>query len=302
MPQLEAGTLAPPRRAGESPADRRAHPRIPSSRLPVRRVHIPHREPVSLVDLSSGGALLELPFQMSPESRFAVKLDTAVEQVELPFQLLRCYVAEINGGVKYHAAGAFDNLLNLQSLALRASSAARSLIAALERLQQGVQKTAAQFRHDAAFNEILGGVIAWLRRKESIDLVTLKVKAHLMQTYPSLVILPATATRYDHVSSVQAFGLTFTSPHAFSMHDRRVLKAAAQLIALLEDTRRKMHDEVDELQPQVVRTAADWVAGQPLTPTDVRLPRVDRPTPKPPESRESTWKEIESLIFKAAVF
>jgi hypothetical protein len=204
--------------------------------------------------------------------------------------------------VKYHAAGAFDSLLNVRSLALRASSAAQNLIAALDRLQQGVQKTAAQFRHDAAFSEILRGVITWLRRKESIDLVTLKVKAHLMQTYPSLVILPATATRYDHVSSVQAFGLTFTSPHTLSVHDRRVLKATAQLIALLEDTRRKMQDEVDDLQPEVIRTAADWVAGQPSTPMDVRLPRLDRTTAKAPESRESTWKEIESLIFKAAVF
>ena len=45
---------------------------------------------------------------MAPESRFAVKLDTSVEQIEVPFQMLRCYVAELKNGVTYHAAGAFD--------------------------------------------------------------------------------------------------------------------------------------------------------------------------------------------------
>src|SRR5262245_59939365 len=109
MLQQEADTLAPlSERLAESAADRRAHPRIPSAKLPVTRVHIPRRATVSLVDLSAGGALLELPFQLPPESSFAVKLDTAVEQIELPFQMLRCYVAELKGGVRYHAAGAFD--------------------------------------------------------------------------------------------------------------------------------------------------------------------------------------------------
>src|SRR5690242_13021162 len=38
-------------RPSENPADRRAHPRIPSARLPFNRVHIPQRATVSLVDL-----------------------------------------------------------------------------------------------------------------------------------------------------------------------------------------------------------------------------------------------------------
>lgn len=291
---------ADPERIGQDPADRRAHPRIPSAKLPVTRVHIPSRATVSLVDLSAGGALLELPFQMPPESRFAVKLDTAVEQIEVPFQMLRCYVAELKQGVTYHAAGAFDNLLNLQSLAQRASTAVQQLLASLERLQQGVKRAAAQSRHDAVFNEILRGVITWLRRGESIDLMRLKVTAHLTQTYPSLVILPTVTARLDHMSSVQAFGLTFTSQRTLSVHDRRVLKATAQLISLLEDARRQMREELDEHQPQVIRTAADWIATQPEVPhVKLRLPRLDQ-APAKEQPRESHWKEIESLIFKAA--
>jgi hypothetical protein len=222
-----------------------------------------------------------------------------VEQIEVPFQMLRCYVTDLKHGVKYHAAGAFDNLLNLQTLAQRASTAAQQLLAALERLQLSVQKTAAQFRHDAAFNEILRGVITWMRRGEAVDVMALKVKSHLQQTYPSLVILPTVAARLDRVSSVQAFGLTFTSKHALSVHDRRLLKAAAQLLALLEETRQKMRDEVADNRPEVIHTAADWITAQPPLP-EVRLPAVEAAPAKEPDPRESAWKEIESLIFKAA--
>src|SRR6185436_4749681 len=160
-------TAAP--RRGDNPADRRAHLRIPSARLPVKRVRIPNRPTVSLVDLSSGGALLTLPFQVPPESRFALKLDTAVEQVDVPFQLLRCYVAELNGGITYHAAGAFDSLLNLQALAQRASCSVQRLVSTLEHMRRNLLKSAAQSRGDAAFDEILGVSILWLRRNESLD-------------------------------------------------------------------------------------------------------------------------------------
>src|SRR5262245_50101217 len=225
-------------RPSENPADRRGHPRIPSSRLPFNRVHIPQRATVSLVDLSVGGALLELPFQMRPESRFAVKIDTPVDQVEVPIQLLRCYVSELKGGVTYHAAGVFDSALNLEALARRASPSGQRLLEALARLHQVVKKGAAQSRSDAAFEEILTAVIAGLRRGESIDLVTLKVKSHLTRSYPTLRIVPALLPAREQATSVQGFGLTFTSKFTLSVHDRRLLKSNAQLIAMLEQYQR----------------------------------------------------------------
>lgn len=304
MLQQNTSALAPaPLRPGENPADRRAHPRIPSAKLPVTRVHIPNRATVSLVDLSAGGALLQLPFQMPPESRFAVKLDTAVEQLEVPFQLLRCYVAELNGGVTYHAAGVFDNLLNIQGMAERASTSAQRLLGTLVRLQRSVRRVASS-RTDEAFSEVLNGAITWLRRGESIDLVTLKVKAHLTQTYPSLVIVPSVSSRCDHVASVQAFGLTFTSRYALSVHDRRLLKAAAQLISVLEDTQREMREEsdADTHAPQVIRSAADWIAAHPRAPYEERRPRLDpAAVVTEPDRGENAWKAIESMILKAAV-
>jgi hypothetical protein len=263
LQQTEAQPSMPLVRRSENPADRRAHPRVPPAKLALTSVRIPHRPSVSLVDLSSGGALLHLPFQIRPESRFALQLETSVEQLSVPIQLLRSYVADLNGGVTYHAAGAFDSLLDVRALMQRASGAAQRLIGAIERLQRGVKKTAAQSRSDAAFCEILGGVLTWLRRGDSLELVTLKVKAHLTQTYPSLLILPSQRPARDEASSVACFGLTLTSRYTLSAHDRRYLKSNAQLISMLEATWREMREELGpEPQPQVVHTAADWITGQ----------------------------------------
>ena len=279
------GTPAPAAvRPNDNSTDRRAHPRIPSSQLGVTRVHIPNRATASLVDLSAGGALLKMPFQLQPSSRFPFKLDTAGEQVEVPIQVLRCWVSSLHGGahggVTYLAAGAFERLVNVEAIAQRASGAGRRLLSSLERMKQGVQTMAAQTRHDAAFNELLGGTITWLRRGESIDLVALKVKAHLTQTYPSLVIVHSAAPLLDHVSSVSAFGMTFSSRHTLAMHDRRLLKAAAQLLTLLEEARLQIRDEVDHAEES---------------------PRViDQPRPAAaevtPSEREAAWKAIESMV------
>lgn len=286
---------------GDNPADRRAHPRIPSTRLPVTRVHIPARSAVSLVDLSAGGALLELPFQMAPESRFAVKLDTSIEQIEVPFQMLRCYVADLKNGITYHAAGAFDSLLDLQALAQRTSSVGRRLLESLERLQTVVQKAAAQSRSDAAFFEVLCAAITGLRRGESLDLVTLKVKAHLTQTFPTLSILPSAAIPRDQSTSVQAFGLTFLSRHTLSAQDRRLLKCNAQLLSMLEETRRDMRSERASDSPQIVYSAAEWLSTQQQQVHQlIATPRTSRPASRP-AADESSWKAIESLILKAAV-
>lgn len=252
-------------------SDRRAYPRIPSVKLPITRVRIPNRPAVALVDLSSGGALLNLPFQLPPESRFALQLETLGDPLTVPFQLIRCYVSNLHGGVTYHAGGAFDSLLDLRALAQRSSTVVSRLIDTLERMRRGVRKSASRPRSDAAFDEVLGAAICWLRRDESLDLVALKVKAHLTQTYPSLMIVPCLLPPRDEFNSVACFGLTLRSKHALSAHDRRLLKANAQLISMLEHTRRQMSDEedtapapmADESQsPMLIRTAAEWLMAQ----------------------------------------
>jgi hypothetical protein len=256
-----------------SGADRRAYPRIRPAKLGITRVDIRNRQSASLVDLSSGGALLELPFQISPESRVAVQLNTAGEKFEMSLQLLRCYVADLNGGVKYHAAGAFDRVLNLETLAIAASPAVRRLMISLERLERSVNNLATQSRSDAQFHETLTDVISWLRRSESLDLAVLKLKARLTQTYRSLLIIPATSPTFDRATSLECFGMTFKAKHPLSAHDRRFLKANAQLISILEETRRELRDEdARPGSPQVLHSAAEWLAAHSDRPA-LSLPR-----------------------------
>ncbi len=256
-----AEATAPGYRFSGDPADRRAHPRIPSSQLRVDKVRIPHRPSVSLVDLSSGGALLELPFPVPPDSRFGVELHTASDHVEVPFQLLRCYVAELKGGVKYHAAGAFGGLLNLQALAARASTSLQRLIGTLERML-AAQKSAAE-RSVGEFGELVAEALIALRRGESFDLVALKVKARLTQHYPTLSILPVLGPQRDAMTTVECFGMTFKAKHAFTAADRRFLKSAAQLLSMLDECRDEMDAENDGQGPlvpaQIVYSAAEWL-------------------------------------------
>ena len=245
-------------------SDRRAHPRLPPATLGITSVNIRNRQSASLVDLSSGGALLELPFQLPPESRVAMQFSTSGEKFELPFQLLRCYVADLKGGVRYHAAGAFDSLLNLEALAMRASEAMKRLMISLQRLERGIQKTAKQSHSDAQFHETVTDVMTWLRRSESLDLAVLKLKARLTQTYKSLLILPSTSSTFDPATSVEGFGLAFKARHPLSVHDRRFLKAHAQLISMLEDTRYALRDEdARPASPQVLHGTGAWLASQP---------------------------------------
>jgi hypothetical protein len=283
--------LAPRPRRQESAADRRAHPRIPSTRLRGARIRIRHRASVSLVDLSSGGALLELPFQAQPDTRFAVELHTPSERVEMPFQLLRCYVADLNGGVSYHAAGAFDNPLDLQAMALRASGSVQRLIVRLEQLCRSGGADGAQLRSRAQFNERLAGVIVSLRRGDSLDLVALRVKAHLTQAYPSLTILPTMSAYRDALTTVECFGLTFCSRNVLSAHDRRYLKANAQLIALLAECQRERCAE-DEEEPttkeQVIFSPSEWLAAQRMN---------HQPQMAPPSHLSSSAFRFEDSIF-----
>ena len=285
-----------------SGADRRAHPRIRSAKLGITRVDIRNRESASLVDLSSGGALLELPYQLSPVSRVAVQLNTAGERLEVPLQLLRCYVVDLKGGVTYHAAGAFDNLLNLEALAMRASSAMQRLMISLERLERATHKTT-QSRSGAQFYETLTDLISWLRRSESLDLVILKLKARLTQTYRSLLVIPSTSPTFDRATSLECFGLTFKAKQPLSAYDRRFLKANAQLISILEEARRELRDEDACPAPsQVLHSAADWLASQSelrLAQSRPRRAPIAQPVAKAP--REPIVESDETDYFTALI-
>jgi hypothetical protein len=218
-------------------SDRRAHRRIALSELPKSAlIRIPNRPAVSLVDVSSGGALLELPFQMRPESRFTLELSTPEDRLAVPFQLLRCYVADLKGGVRYHAAGAFDQIVKLPaSLAggLELSALDR-LISTLEAFLRTRQATEPDAR-DARFNELLRWVVAALQRGEASHLISRQIKTHLVRLFPSLAISRSTPSIIgDVLTSARFFGFDFRTNRVLTAPDRRFLRASAQLINLIE--------------------------------------------------------------------
>jgi hypothetical protein len=248
-------------------SDRRVHRRIDKAELPVpARVSIPNRPAISLVDLSSGGALLELPFQMQPDTRVPLAISTPEQNLVLPFRLLRCYVAEIKGGVRYHAAGAFEQTLNLPALSDgTAPTPLEELIATLETFLRTHQEKHAS-PGNAGFHQLLAWVIEGLRRGDPPRLIAIKIKAHLGQQFPSLLISPASELPHrDARTSARFFGYDFRSHEALTRSDRRVLRAGAQMIALLETF---AQNETTSIKPRhydyltapsmIIRTIAEW--------------------------------------------
>ncbi|HKY22449.1 MAG TPA: PilZ domain-containing protein [Vicinamibacterales bacterium] len=254
-----------------SASDRRLHRRIAPDELPEQaRVTIPDRPEISLVDLSRGGALLELPFQLPPQARISVQVSTSKEDLTVPFQLLRCYVADVKGSLRYHAAGFFEQPLNWPAL-LSGSTAPDSpdrLIAVIKELHLRSRMTLERGLSGAAFDKLIGWVLADLRDGQEAGLVSIKFRAHLAQLFPSLVISSASKSALrDTPTSARFFNLDFRSREKLSAADRRLLRAGAQLITLLDSyaTRKKTEEAKalgagkDVPQTMIVHSLAEWL-------------------------------------------
>jgi hypothetical protein len=250
-------------------AERREHRRVPYSELPASSiVRIPSRVPISLVDLSPGGALLEMPFQLQPEARITLELKTSSEPLLVPFQLLRCYVTELKSGVRYHAAGAFDRAITLPSLTDDGlgPGLADSLVEALEVFRRASQVTDFTSR-GTRFNELLEWTVTSLRRGEGVDVISTKIKAHLCHLFPSLTIAHISSYWSPETSTVVRFSdLGLGSRTPLVSEDRRFLKASAQLISLLSTPSPFSKAEIGKglrvpnEYPQIVHNIQDWMA------------------------------------------
>jgi hypothetical protein len=64
---------------------------------------------VALVDLSSGGALIEGPRQLRPGARVHLQLLTPHRRIGIGARVLRCAVASLTHGIKYRGAVKFDH-------------------------------------------------------------------------------------------------------------------------------------------------------------------------------------------------
>jgi hypothetical protein len=195
-------------------------------------IRIPNRPGVSLVDLSPGGALLDLPFQIRPNSRLTVEFRAASERMMLPFRMLRCYVTSLQGGVRYQAAGAFEERLDWKPLIADAAAQTTTsrLIATLE----------AFLRHDATngrvieFDQLLMWILDAARRGERADRIGVEIRLRLSRLIPSVTIEAATKPALpDPSRGARFFGLDFRSDRMLTTSDRRLLRASAQLLSIV---------------------------------------------------------------------
>jgi hypothetical protein len=97
--------------------DRRRHRRFSMGELPgLRSARIKFGPYVALVDVSAGGALLQTDSQLQPESEAMLELFSDGRQTLVPFRVLRCQSAELEGTPRYLGACAFKHPLDLDSL------------------------------------------------------------------------------------------------------------------------------------------------------------------------------------------
>jgi hypothetical protein len=251
-----------------SAADRRLYRRIARAELQMPAdVRIQNRPAVSLIDLSAGGALLELPFQMTPDARVTLELLTAKEKIVTPFRLLRCYVQGLQNGIRYHVAGAFEQTLNLPTAltGALAQSTTDRVVATLDAFLQHDRVRGAKANVNG-FDELLAWVMAAARRGESVSVMSSQIRSQLSGLFPTLAILPANGTYLqDPSKSARFFGFDFKSRHVLAGADRRLLRAAAQLIAVMDAEIQSSEPAATETPEEVYSSVvtysvADWQA------------------------------------------
>jgi hypothetical protein len=151
----------------------------------------------------------------------------------LPFRLLRCYVTSLRGGVRYQAAGAFEDGLDWKPLLndVAAQAITGRLIATLE----------AFLRHSSAgdrvveFDHMLMWILDAAQRGERAERIALEIRQRLTTLIPSVVIEPATKPVLpDPTKGARFFGLDFKSERPLSTSDRRLLRATAQLLSIVK--------------------------------------------------------------------
>jgi len=104
--------------AGPTGADRRAYERIAVTDLPwVKGVRLKYGAPLSLIDLSIGGAQVESAVTLRPGSTIVVQIQGQDRDIALASQVLRCHIAAIAPVATYRGALAFKRAVQLPGLA-----------------------------------------------------------------------------------------------------------------------------------------------------------------------------------------
>lgn len=246
--------------------DRRNHRRLTRADFAAPpTVHIPRRPPVSLVNLSTGGVLIEAPFQMRPGSRLSIEMLMSAERLDMSLRLLRCYVADLREGPRYRAACEFDQALQMSALVRQAARVEPTFLHVLEQFQQATLASEPTLS-ETRFGELLDWAVNASRRNEPRSLIAARIETYLRQVFPRLVIsnrswlAPADPSR-----SLQSFDLEFRSEPPLSRSDRGFLRACAQLIGLLGgSTSSHIAPDADPvsleiLESDIARNGSEWI-------------------------------------------
>ncbi len=225
--------------------DRRIHQRVSLQDLSTPPlVRIQNRPPISLVDLSPGGALIDLAFPVRPDSRVTLEFRAASERMNLQFRLLRCYVRSLRGGVQYQAAGEFEQQFEWKPLLADSAAQATSnrLIATLE----AFQRTGPASGDVMEFDLLMKWILDAAQRGKRADFIAVEIRVRLMRLIPTVVVKPATTQSLpDPARGARFFGFDFRCERVLTAPERRLLRTAAQLLSIVDPNSNPAQSIVD---------------------------------------------------------
>ena len=107
-----------PVRLPDTRADRRSHLRRSAQELEwLQSVRITQGLDVKLIDLSEGGALIEIYSPVKPGTNLTLELTGQGLEATVPLEVLRCYISSLRGHIAtYRGACAFEHLIQLPGM------------------------------------------------------------------------------------------------------------------------------------------------------------------------------------------
>ena len=276
-------------RAETTRSDRRAHERRSAADLEwlqaVRLTGVSGYD-VRLVDLSEGGALLEVDAPLRPGVILTLELSGPGLDTAVPLEVLRCYIANLRGETAtYRGACAFAHLIELPGKDARQlpAGAAASFVGT-----------------DAALKYLLGRCTS-----SGATGITLE-RNEVLQVLDALHARTAARTS-DSLSRHSADLLAAILPALRSGAPREVVMAALEerLLGLPERWRSRLQPTRGRLASLIEHcVSAHWASGAIVAPASVEsTPIVDsRPTPLPgPNAFETAGKEVAAPELKGQV-
>jgi len=218
--------------AAASDRERRAHVRLDPHELADPLIaRVKYGEPLTLLDVSAGGARFETTAPLRPDSTLVLEVMAAggQEAQSVVSRVVRCHVADVRGGIRYRGACAFKRPLEHPVLALPPTSlhavpnhfarpelALKMIVEAYRRRAQGSRanglrpdgvalidslrklRDATEQRGDPTDRRVaqmLDAILPTLQRNESADDVISEVLLQMRRHVPAMLIRIGSGSR-----------------------------------------------------------------------------------------------------------